>query len=115
MNETDFIQSLIDASICGGAIYAVEAPASQAYPYCIYSVIRSKLTDDTEGSKGQRDRYSFTSWHETYQDAKDTLDLFESTILAGRYGRSASGGFIDKDPTTDKWRLTNNDWEVIDT
>lgn len=114
MKETPFIQVLKDAGVCGGKIYPVEASDNAGYPFMIYSVIRGKLTDDLDGSKGQRDRYLFTSWHDDYQDALDTLALMDSTILAGKIGRCITAGVIDKDPTTENWRLTNNDWEVLD-
>lgn len=114
MTETPFIQTLKDAGICGAKIYPVEAKDNDGYPYCIYTVIRNKLSDELEGSKGWRNRYLFTSWHETYSDATATLNLFSSTILSDKSGRSVSGALIDKDPITEKWRLTNNDWEVIE-
>lgn len=115
MTETEFIQALKDAGICGGKISPSKALDSSTYPYCVYTVIRNALNKDTDGSKGKRNRYLFTSWHETYQDALDTLSIFDSTILAGKYGTSESGAVIDIDPTTEKWRLTNNDWLVLET
>lgn len=113
MSEATFIQALKDAGICGGRIWAVKAPSGTAYPYSIYTVNRNTLTDDLESSEGSRNRYFFTSWHETYQDAVDTLALFRTT--AKPYGYSVSGAFIDIDPDTLKFRLTNNDYSIIET
>lgn len=114
MTETEFIQSLKDASICGGKIYPQKALDSDDYPYCVYSVIRISLTKNIERSHGKRNRFLFTSWHETYLDAQTTLALFDSTIGTQQTAYSESGAIIDIDPSTNKWRLTNNDWYVIE-
>ncbi len=115
MTEANFIQALKDAGICSAKIYPVKARDNDQFPYCVYTIIRNALSQKLERSKDKRNRYVFTSWHTSYQEAVDTLELFDETIGTQQLGYSVSGAIIDRDPDKpDIWRLTNNDWSIIE-
>lgn len=114
MTEQNFIQTLKDAGICGGRVFPVTAVNQVHYPYAVYSIIRNTLTATVERSQGRRCRYMFTSFHETYADAVSTLELFSQVIGDNKLGYAVSGAIIDQDPDTLKWRLTNNDFSIIE-
>jgi hypothetical protein len=113
MTVSEFVQQLIDDGVCGGKIYHLKAPNGTSYPYCVYDYIENSLSEEMEGSKGSRYRILFTSWHESIADAETVKAAFRSSVLTNQMGRMESGAVIDIDPTTEKYRLTNNDWALI--
>jgi len=113
MTEQELIDKLTTDSVCGGQVYPVEARSDAAMPYAVYDVIRGRQSNELTGNNGKRNRYMFTCWCNTYNEAVDVIDAFRTSLDSESF--AAGEPIIDRDPDDDEaWRITNLDFYVIE-